>query len=351
MKILRPPRISHWDQDWARLTTGDTLFSELRDAVKRGDRFPALDWFAGPRFTFEELRLLGQGRHVSGLARFLKNYYVDALERPSEAQARWEILGRMLWCFERALTAPAFDEAELPDFSSAGVARHAAVGSRSATRAAELDWAHMCVRCLRGENPTRRAVVHVALCDNDEAVKRGFLASLELELLSDGCGRLASRPATAFDTIYYRHFDDSMRSAWQAARAAATSSAAWDGLWRVVSHNALKSVDGPSASGAAARGWWYLLEEKIPDPEVIVLAQVVGDDIFSLEDVEGFTAKLTAIVDDGIKDGHRAFDTILVAGAESKGKADVFIDDRGLSQKIRVLTVRLDVSARTPDRR
>jgi hypothetical protein len=75
----------------------------------------------------------------------------------------------------------------------------------------------------------------------------------------------------------------------------------------------LEAVDGASASGAAARGWWHALHGNVPDAEVVVLAQVSGDGQ-SFETVSCIAEKIQAIVREGMKsDGAQAFDTIVVA--------------------------------------
>jgi hypothetical protein len=117
-------------------------------------------------------------------------------------------------------------------------------------------------------------------------------------------------------------FLDSMRDAWHAALALARAEdpqlPAVDGRWRAVGGDGRPfpvRLTGRSASGAAARGWYYALRKKIPDEGVIVIAQVrpTSHDLakgkFELAgvDAKGVAPKVRAIVD------AKRFDTVVIA--------------------------------------
>ena len=103
-----------------------------------------------------------------------------------------------------------------------------------------------------------------------------------------------------------------------------------DGRWGVrrgppftpASSRGLRLVDGASAGGAAARGWWHVLRNQIPDAEIVVLAQVAADGR-SLEPVNYVGPKVEAIVREGVRpDDHPAFDTIVVVGDDARREAE-----------------------------
>jgi len=313
------------ERRWGVLTTGDALYRHLK-----ADDGSA--WILDADWTDE-----ADGRGTAtlpGIVRWWKASYVDRCPPAarSEVLRRWKVLGQMLWSFELARTRPAIASglmsavAALPDFTD-----HAITGLPQgiAARSDEAARAYMWARSLGGIEPSRAVQVPVALYDRINGA--GFLATLEAELMPEGVGAVAAHPAAAFETVYHETFDESMRHAWKMALKTVPHNPMVDGRWRLRRGSPtqpsrsqplpVEAVDGPSASGAAARAWWHLLHARIPDPEVVVLAQIArGGDSF--ESVDRTTEKVQAIVREvGRLDGSRPFDTIVVAERTQERKA------------------------------
>jgi hypothetical protein len=77
-----------------------------------------------------------------------------------------------------------------------------------------------------------------------------------------------------------------------------------------------RSVQGRSASAAAAWGWYFALSDKLPDDDIIILGQLYQG---AIRGVKGIEAKVKAIVAYAKKNGR--LDTIVVAN-ENKEEAE-----------------------------
>lgn len=305
------------ERRWGVLTTGDALYRHL----KADDGWT---WILDADWTDET-----DGRGTAtlpGVVRWWKASYVDRCPPAArkEALRRWKLLGQMLWSFELARTRPAVASelmsavASLPDFIDGGIT---GLPQGTAARSDEAARAYMWARSIGGVEPLR--AVHVPVALYDRISDTGFLATLEAELMPDGVGAVAAHPSAAFETVYHQTFDESMRHAWKMALKTVPHNPLVDGRWRLRRGSPtqpspsqplpIDAVDGPSASGAAARAWWHLLHARTPDPEVVVLAQIArGGDSF--EPVDRITEKIQAVVREvGRQDGSRSFDTIVVA--------------------------------------
>lgn len=203
----------------------------------------------------------------------------------------------------------------------------------------------------------------------------GFLATLTLEVLEPGCGAVFHDPHDAFCTRADAAFVAAMQDAWRGARLliqtqaqeqtppqeqdrqtqepnrqaqsqarepdrqAQTQAAKlpqWDGRWRLLRGGGpAAEANDRSASGAAARGWWFALTDKVPDEGVIVVAQVDENDVTQLKGVDdvGVVAKTKAIAADG------RFDTIVVATATNQREAEAALREVGKLGPIRVVNL------------
>jgi hypothetical protein len=138
----------------------------------------------------------------------------------------------------------------------------------------------------------------VALVDQATNPVSGFLGLLELTILNEGTGVVCPHPACDVDVP--ESFAESMRVAFSAALTISdpqkTSSsefaihensrpriaaATCDGVWLLSrlsgtswSGEPLDPPTGASAGGAATRGWWHALNEKYPDDELVVIAEI-----------------------------------------------------------------------------
>lgn len=169
---------------------------------------------------------------------------------------------------------------------------------------------------------------------------------LELETLDNTFGRISYDPTGHF-TIYQLltpDFRQAIGDAWAIAfqqlregvphpAAAAKDDVEGGGLtteklqrlggrWRIMADNEpvgfedipAEGIEGGSAGGAAALGWYHALRGSYPDREVIVFA-AISDDRKSFAEVAGVSHKTRAVVEAG------RFDTILVAGEENRRQA------------------------------
>jgi hypothetical protein len=154
------------------------------------------------------------------------------------------------------------------------------------------------------------------------AAPEGILATLRLQLVSDGHGEVYHDPGDVFTTKTDRDFDESMTLAWMSARHSASQEHKVDGRWRIEGPwrsftcgwwrpeskwPPLAEATQQSASAAAFRGWWHVLEGLQPHNELIVIAAVdSADGHVTSVDREGLSQKMQAIVN------CKLFDTVLV---------------------------------------
>jgi hypothetical protein len=236
-----------------------------------------------------------------------------------------------------------------------------------------------CARLLK-KLPIDYSIVHIPVALSDEIQSAGTLATLVLAVATPGDGQVFHHPAdAALRTYAHEDFVDAMQVAWIAAKelarkakeralakamtekeAVAKGTAAeraskekekdyretgaglvCDGYWRLVQgKQPVREVRGRSASGAAALGWYHLLNGTTPDADVIVLAQITRASaslghmhLSLLEEVGGVPAKVEAIA----TDGH--YDTIVVAGSKNQGEAEDTLKQRGQLGVIRVVNL------------
>jgi hypothetical protein len=245
-------------------------------------------------------------------------------------RSQWYAARRLLWCAEQAtrISEPAWDQIDR-------VLR--TIASSTEIIKGQEGWALDCIRVLRQKDAPRRSLpIPVAL--SDELLRdRGVLATLVLDVVEPGGGQVFQHPKEAVRTYPQADFEQSMQDAWTAAKELAQKGGAqvlFDARWRLqLNEEPVLEVSGRSASGAAARGWWFALTGKVPDEGVIALAQVRADGL--LEGVDGVPAKVKAIADDP----EERFDTIVVASDENQREAEAALRECGKAGAIRVVNI------------
>ena len=191
-------------------------------------------------------------------------------------------------------------------------------------------------------DPTRRPLgpspsilpdqVKVPVVLIDPTRRGAVVAELRLELIEGVVGGAFADPEQAVTDVFAAEFWDAIGLAWYAADWALRAEAG-DGIDQRFlpagrfhldypgTVDPSRHVNGRSAGGAAAYGWWHAFRERQPDPGVAVLAVVErdkegGDDPprFRLKSVEGLDEKIQALTD--FRATGRTIDTIVKAGRE-----------------------------------
>jgi hypothetical protein len=123
-------------------------------------------------------------------------------------------------------------------------------------------------------------------------------------------------------------FVSAMDNAWKAAMnlTTRTHNSPKAGCWRLIDSDVASLGYGDSAGGAAALGWYHLLQGTNPDKEIIVMTSI--DEQGNLGKVAGIPEKITAVVDSGL------FDTVVVASQENLKEANNKLKELGASDKI-----------------
>ncbi|MBN2566335.1 MAG: hypothetical protein JXB46_11555 [Candidatus Eisenbacteria bacterium] len=169
--------------------------------------------------------------------------------------------------------------------------------------------------------------------------EEAVIAQFVFERLPNGSGELFIAAEQAFvwmDDEFRRLFSDVPKAVRQLLRNEGKSFDDCDIRVRVQFWGGDKLVDDPltgnSGSGAAARGLWYLLANKVPDREIIVLAQIDGTG--SLSGVAGIETKVQEVAK--AKD---RFDTIIVASADNERDARSALRKLGKEGDIEVVNI------------
>ncbi|MCX6876568.1 MAG: hypothetical protein NTW21_22580 [Verrucomicrobia bacterium] len=271
---------------------------------------------------------------------------------PNEEAARseWEIAAALVWCAEQAAKALAAIRSS-PSTDALDQHRKSvelerccfAIRGKDYVSASLVDWAWGCIRTFLNAPPRGRAL-HIPVAAWRPADATGLVLSLQLELLAAGTGDVFHHPRDAFATKVDQEFSDSMRDAWQAACELAKAQGCpvdCDGRWRLLSawawDKAARADQKPadwanerSASGAAARAWYYALGGTVPDEELVVLAQ--SDAAGNLSAVSGVGPKARAIAETG------GFDTIAVTN-ENVAEATEALRQIGKLGQIRIVDI------------
>jgi hypothetical protein len=210
----------------------------------------------------------------------------------------------------------------------------------------DKSWSWGCIRTfLDAPIHSRPVQVPAALWNKDKDA--GFLVFLVLEVLTGG-GEVFPHPADLFTTRFLPTFSNSIRLAWVAAQTMVQghpeesqeqqrARSCYDGRWRVLGDRKRFSnptpISGSSAGGAATWGWYFALQNKIPDAGVIVLAEVRSPSSaagqYTLAEVTGVSAKVKAIVKANrtTPSGATRIDTIVVASDANFDEAEETLCD------------------------
>jgi hypothetical protein len=296
--LTLPANVEDRQGAWQKLTSGAVLFDALAAAV----RTRAADW-----------------ARLRDLVRAWRDEFV-AFEPGGDAgrdHRRWQIVSRLV-----ASAAEAADDPLPPAGASA----------ETPPDETYCGW----VDTFRGA-VVRGGPVRVAVALLDEQQRAGFLMELHLEVVEGGPGGAFHHPGDALATDLDVEFHTSLRHAWSAASRLARQSDPslpnGSGRFRVRRPGwPLSEVCGPSASAAAARGWWHALLGKVPDEGVVVMARVVEDGgEYPLGEVEGIAEKARAVA------ASESFDTVVVAGPANRAEAERVLQELPGPERIRVI--------------
>jgi hypothetical protein len=300
-ELLRRPIWRTEAHAWKQLTSDDTLFVALHRAVQKKSVGQARQWT-------EEWETFVQNEQT----RF----------------HQWNIIRTLVWCAEQAIASPQHFRTEVDRsiLALADVPRF--VEERE-------EWAWCCVRTFLDVH-FHRVEIPVVGWNQRADTDGGFLATLVLEVSTNGAGQLTHHPADVFCTVPDDQFRASMNAAWAAARNLLGESGSFrDGRWRLLQDWTWEEqkrvllkpafqANGRSASGAAVWGWRFALTGKVPDEGIIIIAQVDENDVKLLKGFggEGVFAKTKKINDTG------GFDTIVVASTQDEQAAVQALGDQ-----------------------
>lgn len=188
---------------------------------------------------------------------------------------------------------------------------------------ANEDWVWGCIRTLQGA-PVLGSALRPALCAPVVGVDlkaEAMVHTLVVEVLNQGAGKVFRHPCDAFDTepALDTQFSRSMRMAFTTALAEVNKDKSdperilADGRWRLLHRwkwnseergrlPPLAAPNGASASGAAARAWWFAMSGKVLDDRVVVIAQVNDAGQFVAVDDQSIGPKLEAVIQTVIAD-------------------------------------------------
>lgn len=254
-------------------------------------------------------------------------------EEEAKRSRQWATARRMLWSFEQASTSAP------PDSTHIGRVCFTLADTPEFIKGHEA-WTLDCIRALR-RGGAGGTLLRVPVALSDEILRStGAIATLDLEVLEPGGGQVFPHPKDSLRTHPHVDFEASMQQAWTAAKTLVRRDAPdilRDGRWRLeMGGHPVSEVSGRSASGAAAWGWWFALQGKMPDAELIVIAQIDAEGVLSGVDPRGIGPKVQAIACDD------RFDTIVGADAGNQAEGvealvEVHRSGIGKSHSIRIV--------------
>ncbi|MBM3458219.1 MAG: hypothetical protein FJX77_06775, partial [Armatimonadetes bacterium] len=307
-RLRVPDRESEYAGWFQELTGGDRLYSWLREYVAAPDS-----------------RVRAQ---MDGVEAVLVAWAAGLGDDPRSGsrRVRVRLLQCLFWCARQAVDCPsayagrhagaAFTLTALPECFR-GEGDLAWVGVRSFLAAAESE-----VR------------VPLALYNPADGAAGGRLAELVLEVLPDGCGRVALHPADWFACRHDAAFRDSVVRTGQAACRGAEGD--WiDGRWRLLhGGQPVSTPQGGSGGAVAARGWAHAVRGRLPDAGVLPIAAVDAAGRPIPVDTAGVTAK--------VREALRVLpelDTLLLCAGENVAAAEAAVRAAGRQTRVRVLAL------------
>jgi hypothetical protein len=192
-------------------------------------------------------------------------------------------------------------------------------------------WALDCIQFFSNQSVTHRSLrLPIAVLPRN--VTESEILTLVLEL-SRGGGQIFQHPGDSLRTYSHSNFSKAIEDAWEAVKNLIKSQGReynFDVRWRVLKMDdcPAEEIEGRSASGAAALGFYHLLAGTQPDDGIIVMAQVDEADFSKLKSVNKIPEKTLAAIK------HGGFDTIIVADERDQQEA---LSALGFASRIRVI--------------
>ncbi len=244
------------------------------------------------------LALVGQNRIPQNLLGWVAESQQDFPQNPK----RYQVACALIRCAYLAERLTKTLKSQTQPFSEIDEALNALKGTPDeCIPPGQEDWVRGCIYSfLTPWQWPRQVDMLVAAVDGQTG--KGFIGALKLEVSPHAVG-LSHYPGDTL-TTGFDGFDDrfiqSLHHAWQVANTLALAGQtdgelSWRGRWRFLGPDGQpRLVNGASASGAAAVGWYHALTNTKPDPGVIVLAGIEATG--ELVEVDGISAKVAAIV-------------------------------------------------------
>jgi HEAT repeat protein len=295
--LRKPVHYEPKEQAWGRLTTGNTLYQALKEAVRANRIGDAL-----------------------GLIESWKDYAQYASE---QVRQQWEIAYKLVRC--------ATQLASRRESEKAGFDANQILGQLD-NKTARVAWERVCLNTLLDVSGRQVQLPTTGVSQSGV----GFNATIVLELLP-GNGQLVHHPIDAFTTRVDPLFHSSIEDAWTAAQSAAAAQGIdvlrFDGCWRVLDEDdqPIAELNGSSASGGAALGWFQSLEQENTYIDDCIVVMACSDREGRLGEVEGIAEKTQAVV----KAGH--IDTIIVAGENNQREAEIALRQSNTQDSVRVV--------------
>jgi hypothetical protein len=190
-----------------------------------------------------------------------------------------------------------FTPASAPNVVEKGIVQdwlHAYETSVTGDRANLSDYAASLVGLLGGKAINAQVPIVVAQDG------RAHVLRLDIATVADGASGHWLHPAfehrRADMSAGTGRFADALASAWAAARGFSAFNLFWHLSLPDGGPLPVMQLDGPSASAAAYRACWHLVERKVTDPDVYVLADATASD-GAIKAVGHLRAKIQAIKD------------------------------------------------------
>jgi hypothetical protein len=183
---------------------------------------------------------------------------------------------------------------------------------------------------------------------------RGYLATFVVEVYSSGTRQLARHPLDAFESPLDTECEAALTEAWEGACALLGDLALTRGVrWRLLRDGRPVSPTDRSISGAAARAFWFALQnlspdKQIPDAGVMVLAQMSKARAGQLEGIGKYVGEKVEAVVEALPGTpvHEQIDTIVVVSHVDYDEAQKKLAAMPSGKSIRVIDLNSSDSGR-----